>query len=107
MPTEEKNKVYCVVCNKYGHPASYKGCEIYKQLQQKLRLKKKKTLLENRSNNINSFTNPEVSFANALRGDQNVNFNTNTLKENINNDFFIELKNMIININVQITNLQK
>lgn len=26
VPTEEKNKLYCVVCNKYGHPVSYKGC---------------------------------------------------------------------------------
>lgn len=27
---DEKNKLFCVLCNKYRHPASYKGCEKYK-----------------------------------------------------------------------------
>ena len=37
VPINEREKLYCVLCNKYGHPASYKGCEKYKLLQQKLR----------------------------------------------------------------------
>lgn len=36
----EREKLFCVLCNKYGHPASYRGCEKYKELKQKLRTKK-------------------------------------------------------------------
>lgn len=34
-PIDERKKLYCVLCKKYGHPASYKGCEKYKELQKK------------------------------------------------------------------------
>lgn len=36
----DKEKLFCVLCKKYGHPASYKGCEVYKQLLEKIRQKK-------------------------------------------------------------------
>lgn len=104
VAAEEREKLYCVVCNKYGHPASYKGCEKYKQLQQKLR-DKKKILLENKTNYNNSFTNPELSYANVLSGKNNTN--VNTMNETNNNSFLLELKNMMINLNNQMASLQK
>lgn len=30
VPKKERDKLYCVLCEKYGHPASFKGCEKYK-----------------------------------------------------------------------------
>lgn len=34
IPDNEREKLFCVLCNKYGHHASYKGCEKYKARQQ-------------------------------------------------------------------------
>lgn len=103
VPAGEKEKLYCVVCNKYGHPASYKGCEKYKELQDNLRAKKKILVNNRTSNNFNTFTNPETSFANVLRGN-NV---TNKPNDTFNNTFLVELKNMMINLSSQMANLQK
>lgn len=105
VPAEERDKLYCVLCNKYGHPASYKGCEKYKQLQQKL-IAKKKLLTDNRTNNMNTFTNPETSFASALRGNTNNN-NNNNLNNQLNSSLIQELKNMMLNLNNQMASLQK
>lgn len=35
----EKKDLFCVICKQHGHPASYRGCEVYKKLQQKLKQK--------------------------------------------------------------------
>lgn len=96
---EERNKLFCVLCNKFGHPASYKGCEKYKILKQKL-ISKKKTLSEKIKFN-NQSINTSQSFANIVRG-------SNTEENvNVNNLFMQEIKNLMINMNTQITNLQK
>lgn len=94
-------------CNKYGLAASYKGCEKYKQLKERI-IMKRKNLTENKSINTNVYTNPETSFANVIRGSNNpLNKNTNTLDSSLNNTLLQEIKNFMININTQILNLQK
>lgn len=106
VSADEKDKLYCVLCKKYGHPASYKGCEKYKELQQKLRAKKK-TLTETRTKFPNSFTIPDISFSNVLRGNNDVHVNNNNSNNTNNNSFMFELKNMMTNLNIQMANLQK
>ena len=99
---DDKSKLYCAVCKKYGHPASYKGCEVYKQLQNKFRLKKKETF-EVRQNTYNNFVNPESSYANIVKNNENNSNNSNKSTK----DFFVELKNMMIKLSSQIVNLEK
>lgn len=106
VPANEKNKLFCVLCNKYGHPASYKGCEKYKQLKQKISIKRKEKL-ETKAYNTSTFTNPGLSYANVIRGNNTLNTDTNKTDNLINNPFLQEIKNFMININNQIMNFQK
>lgn len=105
---EDKEKLFCVLCNKYGHPASYKGCEKYKELKNKIN-NKRKDILVNKSYNTNVFTNPEASFAKVVKGNNSQDINrTNNNSDNTNtNSLLQEIKNFMININTQMVNLQK
>lgn len=103
---EEKEKLFCVLCSKYGHPASYKGCEKYKELQEKFKAKKK-IKMDYRTNNINYLPNSGTTFANVLKGNNNPNVNISNQNLDTNNSFLIELKNMMLNLNNQIASLQK
>ena len=110
--TQEDNRenLFCVLCNKFGHPSSYKGCEVYKKLQQKLLEKKNNSIaLKNRvniSNNAN-IVNPNLSFANVLKGNTN-NSTLNSLHNEANtNSFFEELKNLMSTMCNQINNLEQ
>lgn len=99
---DDKSKLYCVVCKKYGHPASYKGCEVYKQLQNRL-TSKKKQIVEAKQKTFNHFVNPETSFASIVKNNQKINHDY----DKSNRDFFIELKNMMTSLSNQIFNLEK
>lgn len=81
VPGEEKSKLFCVLCKKYGHPASYKGCEKYKLLKQKISIKRN-NLLTNKYNNTNLFTNTESSFAKVVKGNNLSNMDANKMDTN-------------------------
>lgn len=102
VPKEERSKIFCVLCSKYGHPASYKGCEKYKELQEKLRAKTQ-SLVQNRGNKPSMVVNPNISFADIIQ-------NNNTPSGNTNNQIHLvlkELNNSMLNLSNQIINLQK
>lgn len=98
----ERDKLYCVVCNKYGHPASYKGCEKYRELQKKVR--SRRIILKQNANISPSNINPNISYANTLKSDNPIIHNNNTT--NIPNNFFVDLKNTLTNLSNQMINLQ-
>lgn len=101
MQENEKEKLFCVVCNKYGHPASYKGCEKYKELQQKIRAKRQ-NLSQKRSINNTFNSDNAASFANIVKN--------NTLIENNNSPIskaLEQLNNSMQNLANQLTNLNK
>lgn len=99
------DKLYCVLCKKYGHPASYKGCEIYRNLQTKLRNKKRNNLANN-VNISNCNLEPGLSYANKVKGN---NTTSNQLNANLisGNSFMEEIKNIMLNLTTQVVNLQK
>lgn len=100
----ERDKLFCVLCNKYGHPASYKGCEKYKELQNKI--KARRQLLKQNSKINPNFVNPNISYANTLRRELPTDDLTNT-NMNMQNPFFVELKNTLTSLTNQMINLQK
>ena len=103
---ENKEKLYCVVCQKYGHPASYKGCQKYKELQEKLR-QRKKIFNQNKTINNNSFINPNVSFSSILKNPPNQDINNNFYQSNdTTNKFLVELKDIVSNMSKQIIEMQ-
>lgn len=93
----EREKLFCVNCKKYGHPATYRGCEVFKKLKQNY-LENIATKRQN-NNNKYSVVNKNSSYANTLRN--------NSLYVNNNNDLFQNLQNSLQNIATQISNLQK
>ena len=64
----DKSKIYCVNCENYGHPASYRGCPFLKFSQQFLNACKqqRKNLNKKTVNNIVNYTSRNVSYAQAL-----------------------------------------
>lgn len=104
VPYNEKEKLFCVVCNKYGHPATYKGCEKYKDLQQKLRAKKR-SLTQKRSTNPTIYVNDKTSFANMVKSNnpqmQNINNPSNNILEQLNNSMR-NLATQLVNLNKQL-----
>lgn len=100
-----KEELYCVLCKKFGHPASYKGCEVYKKLQDNLR-KKKQILMENKNKKqmyYNSYVNQGTSFSNVIRNN-NIEPNSNV---NTSNTLLHEIKNIMTNLTAQLVNLQQ
>lgn len=99
---DERDKLFCVLCKKFGHPASYRGCEKFKNLQEKLKIRRQEMSQRGEKKYIN--VNSSLSFANALKGNNsNTTYNSNIL----NNNFFTELQNSIQNLSNQIINFQK
>lgn len=100
----QREDLYCVLCRKFGHPASYKGCEVYRKLQEKLN-NRKQTIMENKSNKpmFNSYTKQGISYSNMLRND-NVQ---PSLNSNPNITLLQEIKNMMTNLTSQLVNLQQ
>lgn len=98
----EREKLYCVLCNTYGHPASYRGCKIYKELQEKIRAKRQ-ALPTNKNNRSYNLVNPNLSFANVLQNSATQNVDSN----NPINLTLKELNNTMSNLSNQILYLQK
>lgn len=104
MPINEREKLLCVLCKKYGHPASFKGCEKYKEIQEKLR-EKKLNFINRRTTVSSNNINPNVSFANVLK---NNNQQTgNGISNNPIHQALEEFNNSMQNLSNQIINLQK
>lgn len=102
----EREKLFCVLCNKFGHPASYRGCEKYKDLQNKV--KQRRSLLKQNPRVNPSYVNPNISYANILKPDA-TQPTGNGAYNNINflNPLLTDLKNTIMNLSNQIINLEK
>lgn len=76
----EKSLLHCANCERFGHPANYKGCPSYKEANDKIKLNQIKKN-ENIINKVTKLTNnnlrfPAISYANALSQD---NSNSNTI----------------------------
>lgn len=54
---KERENIFCVLCNKYGHPASYKGCEKYKELQRRIKARRLDMSQKQPQNAMNINTN--------------------------------------------------
>jgi hypothetical protein len=98
-----KSNLKCVLCNKEGHPASYRNCPIHVKLQEKIKAKKEERVEKQvRKLNNNSFDSKiikNVTFSNILRN------TTNTNSPNVNNE---NTNNLILEgIQKQLTNFSK
>lgn len=99
---EERNKLFCVLCKKYGHPASYRGCEMYKKLQEKLKDRHQQISQRKEPKYLN--VNSNLSFANVLKENDNNVYKSNNV---IDINLFTELQNSIYNLSNQLINFQK
>lgn len=61
------DQVFCVACNAFGHPASYRGCPQIVQFQQSVRRRREEAnrATEERRNLYANYTRPNVSFRDA------------------------------------------
>lgn len=104
----EKEKVFCVLCKEYGHPASYKGCPVYKQLKEKLKLKSY-NLKTNKEPIKTHYTKPNTSYAEIAR--LNLPVDTSRSTANYGNSSSIstleEIKNCVVNLTNHLISLQK
>ena len=85
-PTKGKIKeVKCANCDG-NHPASYKGCLVRKQLQQKLyptlRKKSANQQTQNHLQNLHRFVKPNITYAHTVRSDHK-QYTTNTTQPQI------------------------
>ena len=90
----EREKIFCVLCKKYGHPASYKAWEKYKELQRRIKAKRLNFSQKQSQTVIN--TNTNLSYANVARNNDNINVdNTNN---DLSNNFLSDLQDSIDSI---------
>lgn len=65
----DKTKIFCVTCNAFGHPASYRGCPGHKKLivrmREKVQMQSEQKQLKQRM--VNNYVKPQVSFANLFQ----------------------------------------
>ncbi|KAK2575687.1 hypothetical protein KPH14_012078 [Odynerus spinipes] len=83
QPDRLTEQLYCVLCNKSGHPASYKGCPRRRELI--ARYKNKEVELNNKkirtANVLAKFATSELSYANALKEKSTQFYNSQLIKE--------------------------
>lgn len=97
----ERDKLFCVLCKKSGHPASYRGCDRYKELLNKIRIKKQN--LASKNNFTSTFVNPNISYANMAKG----NLDVRNQNQNQHNSFLEEIRNTMLSLSKQMSQLQK
>jgi len=63
----KNNELYCINCNSFGHPASYRGCSKTIKIKNRITNKINRTRLdrEKKIAKINNFVNPYFSYAEA------------------------------------------
>ena len=64
--------LFCVNCNKNGHPASYKGCPYLKEARKKM-LEKVNIRKQNTIDKINRYSNPNLTYSRALNSHSQAN----------------------------------
>lgn len=66
----EPHQVFCIACNKFGHPASYRGCPQIKSFKESIARKKAAAQQEAqlRRQCVDNYTRPNVSFRDAVSG---------------------------------------
>lgn len=114
-PEDPKEKLHCTLCNKDGHPASYKGCIEYQtRLKQRAEANEiRKCRIENKHLMVTNFTQPNISFANVVSNRNSISKNYNSLSNNnsnsvsYNNNINNENTNILLEIRNSITELQK
>lgn len=110
-PDDPREKLYCILCKEYGHPASFKECTKYLELAKKRA--EVKELMNRKIENkyiATNFTQPNISFAKVVssncssinsnsRSNKNSISNNNSISNSINNnDILIEIRNSIISM---------
>lgn len=106
---DPRESLFCILCGKNGHPASYRNCPIFKkreELKNKIKQQQKEKILA-RQNMYNNYINPQISYSNLVRNNNNIksnNTNNNNNYSNINNNnnnidsntnILIEIRNSI------------
>lgn len=95
----EKQKIYCVNCDEYGHPASYKGCPFIKEVQKANDLNRLNLLEKHNKkiNKIHNYTRDNTSYAQAttnnnldhsifLNQNSNIKSTSTSQNQNLNNN---------------------
>jgi len=97
--TNNQTTLYCTLCKKIGHSASYKGCEKYKEMIQNLNTKKETIVKQNEqiSTNTNNYIKHNVKFAELFK-EANAKQPTITNKTIEKTDDVILIKNTLIEI---------
>ena len=59
------SQLFCILCQKYGHPASYQGCPKIKEIKKKIQEKKneKSEATKNKIQNVYSLVNKKVQYS--------------------------------------------
>lgn len=107
--SDGRDALSCILCKQKGHPASYRSCPVYKEIEKKKEEKKiaLHDKIRNRYEMFNNYSNKNFSYANALKNnnkknsfnDSNVNNNntnytnnSNSILENLNNNMLLILQ---------------
>ena len=96
---DNQNTIYCTLCKKLGHPASYKGCEKYKEMVQNINIKKD-TMFKKKEQipiNTNNYIKQNLKF-NELFKEVTAKQPTITNKTVEKTDDIILIKNTLIEI---------
>lgn len=80
------SKLFCVHCNSYGHPASYRGCPKLKETQDKIKERIHNTKLQRQDKfaKIANYINPALSYAKAVSSNNKEESSSRTVNDNIN-----------------------
>ena len=71
----DRSKLYCVACNNYGHPASYRGCPTQREIRDRIK-KKIQNLKESRITKeriINNYVKSGISYSNITKNNTQKN----------------------------------
>lgn len=94
----DKETLYCINCNSYGHPAAYRGCSIIIEFTSRMRSRIREQIVNMRdiAKNSGSTDVTGSSYANVIRGKSSNNKNSNTnIRNNVhstnNNCYDLEI----------------
>lgn len=85
----EKTQLFCVNCNKHGHPASYRGCPKIIENKKKLNMHRKDSIKRTENKTTprinNSLIQPGVKYSDVTRNSAHMNINNEINRETNNN----------------------
>lgn len=87
----EKANIFCISCNSFGHPASYKGCPSHKKLivQMRERLQTQNEQRQLKQKMVSNYSRPEVTYANLLKKTNTVSKEQSNVTSMQNNEISI------------------